>query len=238
MGWERIKRYRHIGIVLLGAFLVSSCPSPSASSLLVSRGATAESAQSTLTTNSPEPVAVKVDSIQAANTVAVNFEVCADIEAWQRPTEAEQSRQLASDPRYAEAANSDPLKRASRQFSDHAVISFTTYGLSARMEPVNLAGVWTVADDLWDCYSPETTIAINQGSSAEAWLLNQRIRDLKWQGDRYVMTVEPADTGLQVVMFDRVDGGTGATDQPPSQLPLEVVTVAGEPIAVTSGDWQ
>ncbi len=237
MGWERTKRYRHIGIVVLGAFLVSSCPSPSASSLLVSRGSVAKSAQAVLTTNSLEPVAEKVDSVQAANTVAVNFDVCADIEAWQRPTEAEQSRQLASDPRYAEAANSDPLKRASRQFSDHAVISFTTYGLSARMEPISLSGVWTVADDLWGCYSPETTAAINQGDRAEAWLLNQRIRDLKWQGDRYVMTVEPADTGLQVVMFDRVESGSVATDQP-SPLPLEVVTVSGEPVTVTSGDWQ
>ncbi len=245
MVWEKVKRYRHIGIVLFGAFWVSGCPSPSANHLLVGSGVAAESAEVALAANSsPEPATMAVDSTRTANIVAnaitnaidVNFDVCADIEAWQRPSEAEQSRQLASDPRYVLAASSDSLKRASSQFSDHAVISFTTYGLSARMEPINLSGVWTVAEDLWDCYSSETTMAINQGASAEAWLLNQRIRDLKWQGDRYVMTVEPADTGLQVIMFDRVDGGSATADQL-SQLPLDVVTVAGEPVAVTSGDW-
>lgn len=238
MGWEKMKRYRHIGIVLLGAYLVSGCPSPSASSLLASSGATANSTQAAVAANTLVPMAAATaDQRQAANAVAVNFDLCADVEAWQRPSEADQSRQLASNPRYAEAADSDPLKRASREFSDHAVISFTTYGLSARMEPITLSGVWTVADDLWGCYSPETTAAINQGFKAEAWLLNQRICDLKWQGDRYVMTVEPADTGLQVVMFDRVDGGSAATDQP-SPLPLDVITVAGDPVTVTSGDWQ
>ncbi len=238
MGWEKMKRYHHIGIVLLGAYLVSGCADPSASSLLVSSGATVHSTQVVVAAHTLAPTAAETaDQRQAANALAVNFDLCADVEAWQRPSEAEQSRQIASNPRYVEAADSDPMERASGQFSDQAVISFTTYGLSARMEPITLSGVWTVADDLWGCYSPETTVAINQGSRAEAWLLNQRIRDLKWQGDRYVMTVEPADTGLQVVMFDRVDGGSGATDQP-SPLPLDVVTVAGEPVTVTSGDWQ
>jgi hypothetical protein len=87
-----------------------------------------------------------------------------------------------------------------------------------------------VADDLWSCYEAETTVAINEGDRAETWLLNHRINSIEWQGDRYVMTVEPADTGVQVVQFDRVDQM--------ASLPLEVVTASGEAVAVTSGDWQ
>ena len=44
------------------------------------------------------------------------------------------------------------------------------------------------------------------------------------------MTVEPTDTGMQVVQFERNDELAA--------LPLEVVTTDGEAIAVTSGDWQ
>jgi len=90
--------------------------------------------------------------------------------------------------------------------------------------------VWTAVAEMADCYAPELTMAINEGDRAETWLLNHRVSDLQWNGDRYVMTVEPAAAGLQVIQFDRLDSV--------ASLPLEVVTTTGNPVEVMSGDWQ
>lgn len=229
MTQEKVKQLKRLAVLMLGAFVVSGCPSQTASNLLAS---SASLSQEAVAQEAVAPLAGTEDTGAQIESAEVSFEVCADVADWQRPSEDEQSKQIGSDARYSEALSDagDPLKRESSQFWDHQIISFTTYGLSARMEPVNLSGLWTVADDLWSCYDPETTVAINEGDRAETWLLNHRISSIEWQGDRYVMTVEPADAGVQVVQFARVDQL--------ASLPLEVVTADGESVAVTSGDWQ
>ncbi|MGB7087749.1 MAG: hypothetical protein WBD47_19480 [Phormidesmis sp.] len=225
------QRFKQLSVVMLGAYVLSGCPSSANNTLLSNQGPLAQEAiaQETLT---QDAIPASAENVVPAS---VPFEVCADVDSWQRPSEAEQAKQLDNDDRYGEvlaegASEAGAFKSASTLFWDHQIISFTTYGLSARLEPVNLSGLWTVADDMWNCYEPETTVAINEGDRAEAWLLNHRVSDLSWQGDRYVMTVEPAATGMQVVLFNRVDELT--------MLPLEVVSATGEPIAVMSGDWQ
>ncbi|MGB3296655.1 MAG: hypothetical protein WBA76_00190 [Phormidesmis sp.] len=227
-----IKKVRQLGVVLLGAFVVSGCPSPMASQLMLSSGSGSQDAIAQEVVSSE--AALPQRKANAKDTDSVNFDVCANVENWQRPSEAEQAKRVSNNPRYSEALASsstdDSLKRESTQFWDHQAISFTTYGLSARVEPENLSGVWTATDEMANCYQPETTVAINQGDRAETWLLNHRISDLQWEGDRYLMTVEPASTGLQVIQFDRVDEM--------ASLPLEVVTTNGSPVDTMSGDWQ
>jgi hypothetical protein len=215
-----MKKMNQLVVIFLGAFVVSGCPSPTVSRLLANSGDASQ-----------EVIAQEVTNQQAIaeNPADVDFEVCANVESWQRPSQEVQAKQL-SNARYGDVLNNGPLKRASEQFWDHQVISFTTYGLSARMEPETLSGVWTAASDMVSCYEPETTVAINEGDRAETWLLNHRINDLQWRGDRYVMTVEPAATGMQVIQFDRVDEL--------ANLPLDVVTANGDPVGVFSGDWQ
>ena len=215
----RLKRWQQLGLALLGTYAIAGCPNQANSRSLVDGALT------------PEVVAQEVARPDSASeSISVSFNVCAEVENWQRPSDAEQAKQLGADARYGAAAQGDQLKAASTQFWNHEAVSFTTYGLSARMEPVNLSGLWTVADDLWGCYEPEATVAINEGDRAETWLLNQRITDLQWQGDRYLMTVEPAATGVQVVQFERLEDA--------DSLPLEIVTDAGQSVAVVSGDWQ
>ena len=208
-----VRRVGQAATVMLGAYLVACGPLQSTGSWLAKESGTQEA------------IAQEVDE-----NSAVEFETCAAVEDWQRPSADEQSRQLEKDARYAMAEESDSSKAASSQLWDRQVVSFTTYGLSARMEPVSLTGLWTVDAEMQNCYTPETTMAINQGDRAEAWLLNHRIESLVWDGDRYVMTVEPTATGMQVVQFERGDELAA--------LPLEVVTADGKAIAVTSGDWQ
>ncbi len=217
---EKLKRLKQLGLAVLGAYVLAGCPGASTTSDL---------SQDSVTSGAIAQAAVTEGAEAGINTV--DFEVCAAVDSWQRPSEDEQAKQLSSDARYTDQLEADsPLKRASDRFWDQQIVSFTTYGLSARMEPVNLSGVWTVADELWDCYTPETTVAINEGDVAETWLLNQQITGLDWEGDRYIMTVEPAATGMQVVQFNRVDDL--------AELPLEVVTTSGSAVEVVSGDWQ
>ena len=209
-----VRRVGQAATVVLGAYLVACGPLQSTSSWLANESGTQEALAQEVSENSS----------------AVKFDTCATVADWQRPSADEQSKHLEKDPRYAMATDNEGSKAASSQFWDGQVVSFTTYGLSARIEPVTLAGLWTVDAEMQDCYTPETTTAINQGDRAEAWLLNHRIKSLVWEGDRYVMTVEPTNTGMQVVQFERNDGLAA--------LPLEVVTTDGEAITVTSGDWQ
>ncbi|MGD1866140.1 MAG: hypothetical protein ACFB0D_16450 [Phormidesmis sp.] len=225
----KLKRLKQLGLAVMGAYVMTGCPNTQANigsnnSLLVNNSDAAE------TTVAQAAVAQETVVVSdSTESTIVDFEVCAAAD-WQRPSDAEQAKQLGDDARYEAALVDGPLKRASDQFWNHDVVSFTTYGLSARMEPVNLSGVWTVADELWNCYEPEATVAINNGSLAEAWLLNQEMTSIAWEGDRYVMTVAPAPTGMQVVQFNRVDEL--------ATLPLEVVNESGNAVNVVSGDWQ
>ncbi len=208
-----VRRVGQAATVVLGAYLVACGPLQSTSNWLANES------------GPQEALAQEVNEKPSA----VKFETCAAVADWQRPGADEQSQHLEKDARYATGTDSDS-STASSQFWDRQVVSFTTYGLSARIEPVDLTGLWTVDAQMQNCYTPETTMAINQDNRAEAWLLNHRIKSLVWEGDRYVMTVEPTDTGMQVVQFER--------DEQMAALPLEVVTADGEAIAVTSGDWQ
>ena len=212
-----------LGIVLLGASVVAGCPSQTVSNLIASSGGTSQEAIA-------QTVVSQATTEDVVAASPVSFEVCADVESWQRPSQTEQIKHLRKDARYRNANGSEAIKSASDQFWDHQIVSFTTYGLSARLEPENLSGVWTAIDKMGGCYVPETTMAINEGDRAETWLLNHRVSDLQWAGDRYVMTVEPATSGLQVVQFERTEKL--------ASLPLEVVTQNGDAVEVVSGDWQ
>ncbi len=224
---KQVNQIKQLGLAIAATFIAVGCTdSPMASKLLAN--------ESLAQVNTAELSVDESSADSIADATSVEFEVCAAVDSWQRPSESEQAKRLNQDSRYAEAIASNdsesPLKRASSQFWDHQVISFTTYGLSARMEPVNLSGLWTVEDELWDCYEPEATVAINEGDRAEAWLLNQQITRLQWDGSGYVMTVEPTSAGLQIVQFDRVDSS--------ESLPLTVVTESGQSVEVALGDWQ
>ena len=156
------RRVGQAATAMLGAYLVACGPLQSTSSWLANESGTQEAIA------------------QEVSESAVKFDTCAAVEDWQRPSADEQSKHLEKDPRYAMAM--DDSKAASGQFWDGQVVSFTTYGLSARMEPVTLAGLWTVDAEMQNCYTPETTTAINAGDRAEAWLLNHRIKSLVWDG--------------------------------------------------------
>lgn len=161
------------------------------------------------------------------NTLPV--EVCLDLPDWQRPSTLTQQKHLQTIPQYGAALQSEPLLSVAKDWWSHEIFSFTTYGLSARTDPLYLSGLWTVVDQTWACYEGTQPADINQGNVAELWLMHHRLLGVQWQQDQYVITVEPAETGLQLVQFPRQEQG-------PS-LPITLMTLAGDTLAVMSGDW-
>lgn len=158
------------------------------------------------------------------------FLVCSAAPEWQRPTQEQQQKQLANDERYSELLQDKEFQQFANRFWQHDVLSFTTYGLSARMEPINLSGLWAVADDVWaNCYSNDEGTAINTGTLAEAWLMHHQVVDIQWHNDHYVLLVEPSSQGMQVVQFARHEAET--------ELPLRVVTPQGVEIDIYNADW-
>lgn len=160
---------------------------------------------------------------------AIAATVCANLPEWERPSAIAQTKQLEAMPYYGEVLDTNPMAELAKIWWNHEIFVFTTYGLSARTDPLYLSGVWTAMDDLWDCYSGDQPEQINQGELAEMWLLHHRLVGLEWQDDRYLVTVEPVGTGLQLVQFPRRESG--------QTLPLSIVSTTGQALAVMSGDW-
>ncbi|MEM6251814.1 MAG: hypothetical protein AAF821_02730 [Cyanobacteria bacterium P01_D01_bin.156] len=158
------------------------------------------------------------------------FSICSQAVDWQRPSLDQQQKQLTTNERYGGLLEDKAFQQLANQFWQYEILSFTTYGLSARMEPINLSGLWSVADDVWNqCYAHDEGSAINDGTLAEAWLMNHQVVDLQWQDNRYIMTVEPRARGMQVVQFTRREQA--------SELPLTIVTSQGNSVNHYDADW-
>lgn len=163
------------------------------------------------------------------NALAVSFQVCQNLPDWDRPEWSTQLTELQQNPRYGENLNQEPLKSLSEKFWNQSIITFTTYGLSARVEPIYLSGLWTAMEAIESCYDTSLTEAINRGQLAEIWLFGHRVLDIEWVNGQYSVTVESSESGLQLVLFERVETST--------LLPIVVTSVNGSAMAVASGDW-
>lgn len=159
----------------------------------------------------------------------VDYEICAEVEEWTRPDRERHLRELAQNPRYGEDLDQEPLQSLSEQFWHQPIIAFTTYGLSARMEPVNLSGLWTVGEAMDSCHGGDRSDAINQGTLGELWIIGHRVTQLEWVEGQYVVTVVPTGKGVQFMQFPR--------QEQEASLPLVVRTVEGQALSVVSGDW-
>lgn len=173
-----------------------------------------------------QPSTVVAIAVQPATDIP--FEVCGEAQNWVRPTRADQLKMLQSLPRYANDPASKPLQSLNQRFWKQDVFSFTQYGLSLRQEPIYLSGLWTVQDTLWKCYNSTSITRINAGKTAEVWVLSHRVTRLQWTGSQYIMTVEPARTGVQFIQFPRHESR--------SSLPLKVITQTGSKLTVVAGN--
>jgi hypothetical protein len=159
------------------------------------------------------------------------YTVCSESLTWTRPTVEEQSRHLNADPRYRHGVPGELAQAWVRSFWEKDVISFTTYGLSARQEPIYFSGLWSLLEQqpVWEqCYDADRISQINSGQLAELWLIGHRVRSVQWVDNRYVVTVEPTAQGVQFVQFPRRETLT--------TLPLQVMTEDQVPLDVVSAD--
>lgn len=159
----------------------------------------------------------------------VPYEVCGAIPDWERLSLEEQTAALQENPRYGEELATEPLQGLFEKFWNESLITFTTYGLSARTEPVYLSGVWTGIEAMSACYEGDRPAAINAGDLAEMWLIGYQVVDFVWTGETYQVTVEPTPAGLRFIQFERAEGD--------ATLPLVVLETDGNELTVASGDW-
>jgi hypothetical protein len=141
---------------------------------------------------------------------AIAFEVCSAAPAWVRPESKTQMQQIKSTGRYADAKNNREIENLIQQFWTRNVILFGSYGLSARIEPIYLSGLWTIPNTIDSisnkCYaSRQRILDLNSGKTAEIWLLLHKVKSIKWLENRYVMVVQPVNQGVQFIQFARVE---------------------------------
>lgn len=158
------------------------------------------------------------------NNRAITFQTCNPSPNWVRPSLNEQQQQLESLPRYGSQLNSEPLKSEFADFWNHKIFSFTSYGLSARIEPINFSGLWSVTEPILECYDSTVAEQVNSGEMGEVWLLSHKVTNLQWSEGEYVMVVESQGEGMEVIYFPRQETQTS--------IPLRVVTEDGEEVAV------
>ncbi|MFZ4639772.1 MAG: hypothetical protein ACOYMP_05145 [Nodosilinea sp.] len=172
-----------------------------------------------------------VHSPSAADNGAtpVSAQVCLDLPTWQRPARQTQEKQLRAMANSAPAIQQEPPITTIKTWWSYQIFSFTTYGLSARTEPLYFSGLWTAIDSLWSCYQGDQPDRINRGELAELWLIQNRLLNIRWLHNQYIITVEPAQSGLQLVHLTRHEAYPN--------LPLVIVTPTGARLPTLSGDW-
>lgn len=207
-----------MGIAILG---LSGCPE--APPAILSNQASSSTIPVSQTAIAPMPGA-------ETETQVVSFDVCSDLPDWERPDPDIQRTTLTSNPRYSNGLlDEEPLHSLSEKFWNESIITFTTYGLSARTEPIYLSGIWTAVEALDPCYEGDRPEAINQGQLAEVWLIGHRVVTIEWSGDQYQIVVEPTQQGLQSIQFQRLEAN--------ETLPIVVIETNGAEVAFASGDW-
>ncbi|MEB3313601.1 MAG: hypothetical protein VKL98_05595 [Cyanobacteriota bacterium] len=163
------------------------------------------------------------------SALALSVDLCLDLPTWQRPSRQLQDKQLQALPDYGLGIEDGSLSATLKTWWTHQIFAFTTYGLSARTDPLYLSGLWTAMEATWSCYAGDQPDRFNQGQLAELWLIQHRLLGIEWRDHQYIVTVEPSQSGLQLVQFPRQE--TAAT------LPLSLISSTGERLPVLSGDW-
>jgi hypothetical protein len=219
---QTVFSFSTLGVIglLLGSWGLVGCPS------LRSLAEAPTRAEEALPVVQTAPTQV---AIATASPTEVAYDICGEINDWQRPSLEAQTAALMANPRYGAALETEPLQSLFEKFWNESLITFTTYGLSARTEPVYLSGVWTGIEAMSACYEGDRPTEINAGNRAEMWLIGYQVVDLIWTGETYQMTVKPTTAGLRFLQFERLEGE--------ETLPLVVLENTGQALTVASGDW-
>jgi len=138
----------------------------------------------------------------AQTNLTIQYQSCSLDSAWVRPSATEQVSKLSQ---FGNRYGDSKTLIGNRYWTDN-VFLLSAYGLSGLRDVYYLSGLWTSKSDISRCYDSFNVKEVNQGKSAIAWLLEHRIVELNWQDNEYVMTVEPTQSGVQFIQFNRLDG--------------------------------
>lgn len=181
------------------------------------------------TQGNAQPLPALVPYLSDGSAVALPVDLCLDLPAWQRPSPQLQEKALRALPDYGLFLEDESLLITLKAWWSHQIFSFTTYGLSARTPPLYFSGLWTALEATWSCYEGDQPERFAQGQLAELWLIQHRLLSIEWRDQQYMVTVEPGQSGLQLVQFPRQEDAV--------TLPISLMSVTGEKLPVLSGDW-
>jgi acyl-CoA synthetase (AMP-forming)/AMP-acid ligase II len=157
--------------------------------------------------------------------MSIPFEVCAQSEIWQRPSETKQKVKWWDDGRYLGA--DEAILRGMDSPWQRTV--FLDYGnASPAYDQMNLSGLWTATEEREDifaaCYEKERHYALTHGKTIRLWLLFGQVQSIKQEGREYKVVVKPTEAGFQWVDIPRPD----TTED----LTFRVIRNDGEPLGI------
>lgn len=192
---------------------------PLAASLLLLATFSTPKVEATVTQNAASPRLNPSNTI-AQSTTNIPFEVCGESKTWVRPTETQQRKHLQSTKRYSD----ETIANLGDIYWKNNILSFTKYpGGSGTYDIIQRTGLWTLHNATHPSKCDDFGV-IDSGQKASVWLLLHRVKSINWQGNRYVMVVQPIGSGVQVIRFPRRERQ--------EELPLTVVTEDGKRVKV------
>lgn len=172
---------------------------------------------------------------QSSTKKSVSFEVCGESKNWVRPTLKQQLKHLKILPEFTPDSEtnvkSNLLKGHLELVWKNPIISFDNYGLALLREVWHYSGMWTLPKStIARCLQDDKVLKVRDGKIAWIFLLQYKVQNVKWQNSHYVLEVEPTQTGLQVIQFNRRDGQ--------SLLPLKVIDKNGRNLNFSNRGWE
>ena len=156
---------------------------------------------------------------------SILFEICAQSEIWQRPSENKQEVKWWDNGRYL-GVDEATLRGIDSPWQRTV---FLDYGnASPAYDQMNLSGLWTATEEREDifaaCYEKERHQALTSGKTIRLWLLFGQVQSIRQEGREYKVVVKPTAVGFQWVDIPRPD----ATDD----LTFRVIRNDGEPLEI------
>jgi hypothetical protein len=132
-------------------------------------------------------------------TSLVEYETCIPDSAWIRPTVAQQAEKFRQLPQLRRLGF-----KQSRYWRNN-IFLISRYGLADIGNVITQSGLWTNQEEIFNCYKSYNVKRINSKEEAVVWLLGHTVVSMNWQNNQYVMVVKPAQRGVQLVKFNRID---------------------------------
>jgi hypothetical protein len=157
----------------------------------------------------------------AKNTVA--FDICAESKTWKRPSPVKQRGYLEE---LIHRYNAGTVERLGGDYWNRNVFVFVDYpGGSGTYDINNLSGLWSAPKlKMLSKRCEDYSTNLSSQKIAGIWLFSNRVKNIKWVKNHYVMQVDSTGSGIQFLQIQRHENI--------NSLPLKVIDQNGNEIGL------